>query len=161
MSHTSSSLKAFKRGASLGLSRWYMGNLTTNLAEEKDTNGAFCLVEVTLAPGSNPPPHVHSREDELFYGEFDVYAGEDAFKVETGQCVFLPRFKPHAFVMRSPRLRLLTLFTPAGLEEGLSQHEFACPDSGPSCGGAYLFDRRFETDGTTTQRVRSTTLNSG
>jgi hypothetical protein len=78
------------------------------------------LVEVTLAPGSNPPPHVHSREDELFYvleGEFDVYAGEDAFKVEAGQCVFLPRFKPHAFVMRSPRLRLLTLFTPAGLED--------------------------------------------
>jgi quercetin dioxygenase-like cupin family protein len=97
-----------------------MGNLTTNLAEEKDTNGAFCLVEVTLAPGSNPPPHVHSRQDELFYvleGQVDVYAGEDAFKVETGQCVFLPRFKPHAFVMRSPRLRLLTLFIPAGLED--------------------------------------------
>jgi hypothetical protein len=69
MNHTSSSLKAFKGGASLGLSRWYMGNLATTLAEEKDT------------------------------------------------CVFLPRFKPHAFVMRSPRLRLLTLFTPAGLEE--------------------------------------------
>src|SRR5262249_41351772 len=31
--------------------------------------------------------------------------------------VFLPRFKPHAFVIRSPRLRVLALFTPAGLEE--------------------------------------------
>jgi hypothetical protein len=63
---------------------------------------------------------VHSREDELFYvleGEFDVYVGEKAFNVEAGECVFLPRFKPHAFVIRSPRLHVLALFTPAGLEE--------------------------------------------
>jgi mannose-6-phosphate isomerase-like protein (cupin superfamily) len=97
-----------------------MGNLTTYLAETKDTNGAFCFVEATLAAGNEPPPHVHSREDELFYvleGEFDVYVGEEAFKVETGECVFLPRFKPHAWVIRSPRLRVLTLLAPAGLEE--------------------------------------------
>ena len=74
---------------------WHLGSLTTNLAEKKDTNGAFCLVE----------------------GEFDVYVGEEAFKVETGECIFLPKFKPHAFLIRSPRLRILALFTPAGLEE--------------------------------------------
>ena len=45
MNNASSSLKAFKRSASLELSKWYMGILTTNLAEKKDTNGAFCLVE--------------------------------------------------------------------------------------------------------------------
>lgn len=120
MNHTAADLKAFKRGASMELSKWYMGFLMTNLAETKDTNGAFGLVEGTLAPGNEPPPHVHSREDELFYvlsGEFDVYVGEEAFKVKMGECIFLPRFKPHAFVIRSPRLRLLTLFTPGGLEE--------------------------------------------
>ena len=96
-----------------------MGNLTTNLAESNDTNGAFFLVEATLAPGNEPPPHVHSYEDELFYvlqGEFDVYVGQEAFKVRTGECVFLPRFVPHAFVVRSPRLQVLTLFTPGGFE---------------------------------------------
>jgi hypothetical protein len=46
-----------------------------------------------------------------------VYVGKEAFTVGTGECVFLPRFKPHAFVIRSPRLRVLALFTPAGLEE--------------------------------------------
>lgn len=120
MHHTSSPLKAFKRAPSLEFSKWYMGSLTTNLAETNDTNGAFCLVEATLVPGNEPPPHVHSREDELFYvleGAFDVYVGEEAFKVETGECIFLPKFKPHAFVIRSPRLRLLTLFIPGGLEE--------------------------------------------
>ena len=113
-------LKAFKRAPSLGLSQWENGNLTTNLAEKKDTNGAFFLVEAMLAPGTEPPPHVHTHEDELFYvleGEFDVYVGKETFKVGTGECVFLPRFRPHAFVIRSPWLRVLALFTPAGLEE--------------------------------------------
>ena len=120
MNNASSTLKAFKRSRSLELSKWYMGILTTNLAEEKDTGGAFCLVEAILVPGNEPPPHVHSREDETFYvleGEFDVHVGEEAFKVETGECIFLPRFKPHAFVIRSPRLHVLALITPAGLEE--------------------------------------------
>lgn len=115
----SSSLKAFKRGRSLELSKWYMGILTTNLAEPEDTNGAFFLVEATLIPGTEPPPHVHSREDELFYvleGEFDMYVGEEAFKVTTGECVFLPRLKPHGFIIRSARIRVLTLFGPGGVE---------------------------------------------
>ena len=113
-------LTAFKRAPSLGLSQWENGNLTTNLAEKKDTNGAFFLVEAMLAPGTEPPPHVHTREDELFYvleGDFDVYVGKEAFKVEKGECVFLPRFKPHAFLVRSPALRMLGLVAPGGLEE--------------------------------------------
>ena len=120
MNTTSSQLKAYKRATSIETSRWYMASLMTDLADKKDTNGAFCLVEATLAPGNEPPPHEHSREDELFYvleGEFDVYVGKEAFKVGKGECVFLPRLKPHAFAIRSPRIRLLTLFTPAGLED--------------------------------------------
>ena len=112
-------LKAFKRAPSLGLSMWHLGSLTTNLAEKKDTNGAFCLVEGALAPGSEPPPHVHTREDELFYvleGEFDVYVGKEAFKVEAGECVFLLRFTPHAFVSlngRQARKHLRTVVSAA------------------------------------------------
>jgi quercetin dioxygenase-like cupin family protein len=120
MNNTSSALKAFKRGMSLEQSKWYMGMLLTNLSETPDTNGAFSLFEATLVPGTEPPPHVHSREDELFYvleGEFDVYVGKDVFNGKTGECIFLPRFKPHAFIIRSPRLRLLILFAPAGVEE--------------------------------------------
>jgi quercetin dioxygenase-like cupin family protein len=141
--NTSSPLKAFKRATSLGLSRWYMGFLQTYLAETADTNGAFCLVEVTLAPGNEPPPHVHSREDELFYvleGEFDVYVGEEAFKVETGECIFLPRFKPHAWVIRSPRLRILILLTPGGLEDAF--RSMSSPAQKLECPAACLPIRR-------------------
>ena len=119
MNNTSSPLKAFKRAPSLGLSMWHLGSLTTNLAEKRYQR-SLLFSGGALAPGSEPPPHVHTREDELFYvleGEFDVYVGKEAFKVEMGECIFLPRFKPHAFVIRSPWLRILALFTPAGLEE--------------------------------------------
>ena len=120
MNRTSSELKTFKRTISLELCRWYMGMLLTNLVAKQDTNQAFSLLEATLAPGSEPPPHVHSREDELFYvleGEFDVYVGEEAYQAKTGECVFLPKLKPHAFLIRSHRLRALILYTPGGLEE--------------------------------------------
>jgi len=120
MKNTPLPLKALKRATSLERSKWYMGMLLTNLAETPDTNGAFSLFEAILVPGTEPPPHVHSREDELFYvleGEFDVYVGEEVFNGKTGECIFLPRLKPHAFIIRSPRLRLLILFTPGGLEE--------------------------------------------
>jgi uncharacterized cupin superfamily protein len=58
---------------------------------KKDTNGAFFLVEAMLAPGTESHPHVHTREDELFYvleEEFDVYVGKESFKVGTGNACF-------------------------------------------------------------------------
>jgi hypothetical protein len=77
------------------------------------------LIEGLLKPGNEPPPHVHGREDELFYileGDMDVYVGNEVFKAGTGECLFLPRLNPHAFIVRSPRLRNLVLFVPGGLE---------------------------------------------
>ena len=129
--------EAFKRGTSLELSKWYMGMLLTNLAETPDTDGAFSLFEATLAPGTEPPPHVHSHEDELFYvleGELDVYVGKEVFNGKTGECIFLPRFKPHTFVVRSPRLRLLILFTPSGVEEAFRSMSSPAQNLAPPTG---------------------------
>src|SRR5262249_40683171 len=108
MSAPSSPSKAFKRTKSLQTSAWYMANLTTY------------LVEPSCEPGNEPPPHVHSREDELYYlieGEVDIYVGKEAFKVQAAECAFLPKLTPHAFVIRSSRIRLLLIITPGGLEE--------------------------------------------
>ena len=134
MNHTPSQARTFKRNTSLELSKWYMGILLTNLVEKKDTNGAFSLLEATLAPGNEPPPHVHSREDELFYvleGEFDMYVGEEAFNVNKGECIFLPKFKPHAFVIRSLMLRVLILYTPGGVEEAFRKMSFPAQNLEP------------------------------
>jgi len=120
MSAPSSPSKAFKRTKSLQTSAWYMANLTTYLVEKKDGNGDFALIEAIMEPGNEPPPHVHSREDELYYlieGEVDIYVGKEAFKVQAAECAFLPKLTPHAFVIRSSRIRLLLIITPGGLEE--------------------------------------------
>ena len=155
MNHTSSQLKPFKRTMSPDLSKWYMGILLTNLTETPDTNGAFSLFEATLVPGTEPPPHVHSREDELFYvleGEFDVYVGKEVFNGKTGECIFLPRFKPHTFVVRSPRLRLLILFAPAGVEEAFRSMSSPAQNLAPPSGALTYSEADMEQ---TVQRFRA------
>jgi quercetin dioxygenase-like cupin family protein len=109
----------YQRTVSRDASTWYMGSLLTFLAESKDTGGGFALLEFTLKPGHEPPPHVHEREDELFYvleGAFDVFVGGETFKLRAGGCVFMPRLRPHGFIIRSPRFRMLALFQPGGIE---------------------------------------------
>ena len=126
-------LSAYKRAPSLEISQWHLGNLVTYLADASDTNGAYCLMEVLLQPGNEPPPHVHTREDELFYvieGNFDAFAGEERFSVGAGGCVFLPRLKPHAFVIRSPELRMLALFSPGGIEDSFRVIDVPAKHSG-------------------------------
>ena len=54
MTATSSTLKAFKRAPAVGLSQWYLGILMTNLAESKDTAGAFLLNHRTRASNAIP-----------------------------------------------------------------------------------------------------------
>jgi hypothetical protein len=93
MENTLSPLVAYKRSRSLDSSNWYMGSLLTFLAESKDTGGSFTLIEGLLKPGNEPPPHMHGREDELFYileGEMDMYVGNEVFKAGAGECLFLP-----------------------------------------------------------------------
>lgn len=143
MNNTFPELKAFKRAPSLGLSKWENGNLTTNLAEKKDTNGAFFLVEAMLAPGTEPPPHVHSREDELFYvleGEFDVYVGKETFNVKAGECVS-PQIQATRICDSIAAAARPCSIHPCGVGRSLPLHEFTCADSGPSHWDSHLFDR--------------------
>jgi mannose-6-phosphate isomerase-like protein (cupin superfamily) len=114
-----SSLVPYQRAESRDASTWYMGSLVTFLAESRDTGGSFTLLEATMKPGNEPPPHVHEREDELFYvldGAFDVFVGDDAFQLRAGGCVFMPRLRPHGFIIRSARFRMLALFQPGGID---------------------------------------------
>jgi uncharacterized cupin superfamily protein len=75
--------------------------LMSQMAGTADNNGAFDLVS-KMRRGTEPPPHVYSREEELFYvlsGEMKVYVDREVFSVTTGECTLLPRQKPHAFLL--------------------------------------------------------------
>jgi hypothetical protein len=70
-----------------------------------------------MMKGTEPPPHVHEREDEMFYvleGIIDVYVGDECFRAAAGECVFLPKRKAHAFKIHSPEIHMLALMTPGG-----------------------------------------------
>ena len=60
-------VKAFKRAPSVEMSTWYKGILISNLATEQDTGGAFEFFVTRMKKGTEPPPHVHEREHEMFY----------------------------------------------------------------------------------------------
>jgi mannose-6-phosphate isomerase-like protein (cupin superfamily) len=110
-------IRAFKRAPSIDMSTWYKGILITSLATERDTGGAFEFVVTRMKKGTEPPPHVHEREDETFYvleGMIDIYVGDECFHASAGECIFLPKRKAHAFKIRSPEIHMLVFMTPGG-----------------------------------------------
>lgn len=116
-------LQPFNHGPTLDISTWYKGILSTLLATDENTGGAFDLVSAHMLCGTEPPPHVHTRESELFYvleGKLDAYVGGDVFHVGVGECVFLPVGRPHAYIITSPEIRVLTLLTPGGFMKAVA-----------------------------------------
>ena len=111
------SLRAYKRSPALSNSRWYKGILVSRMAGPTDNNGAFDFVVGKVRRGTEPPPHVHSREDEFFYllsGEMKCYVDGQVFSVAAGECVFLPRRIPHAFLITSEEVHMINVITPGG-----------------------------------------------
>jgi quercetin dioxygenase-like cupin family protein len=101
-----------------------MGYLMTWLAEGGDTDGRFSLVEVVARKGTEPPPHVHSREDEAYHileGEMAFHVGGETIDAGPGDYVWLPRGVQHAPVAKTEQIRVLVLIAPAGLEEAFKQ----------------------------------------
>ena len=91
--------------------------LHSQLAGSADNNGAFDVVLAKMRQGTEPPPHVHSREDEFLYvlsGEIMVYVGGEVFPVIAGECVFLPRREPHAWLITSEEIHTILVVTPGG-----------------------------------------------
>ncbi|WP_310587558.1 cupin domain-containing protein [Larkinella knui] len=87
----------------------------------KDTNGALAVLEQTsLSPKRGTPLHVHPFQDEQFYvveGEYVFQVGEDKFRLQVGDSIFLPRNVPHAWTQASERGKMIVTFQPAGKME--------------------------------------------
>jgi quercetin dioxygenase-like cupin family protein len=113
----SRTLKAYKRSPALGNSTWYKGILVSQMAGTLDNNGAFDVIVSKMRRGTEPPPHVHSREDEFLYvlsGEIAFYVDCQVLRVATGECIFLPRGVPHAFLVASEEVHAIVFITPGG-----------------------------------------------
>ena len=94
-----SPLRPYHRAADQTSTVSYLGGEVAVLAKE-DTGGRFTLMSGEVKRGSEPPPHVHDREDQFYYvlkGEMEVYCETDVFRPCSGEVVFLPQGIPHAF----------------------------------------------------------------
>ncbi len=87
-----------------------------------DTGGRFALLEHTSPKGLSAALHVHSQEDEAWWivdGRLRFTIGDDDHRVERGAFLYVPRGVRHRIVVESDRATMLTMVTPAGLEEFL------------------------------------------
>ena len=100
---------------------WLLGDLYVLKARREDTEGAYSLTEITVAPHApGPPPHRHGREAEAFYvleGVLEVQLGANMLAAPAGTFAHVPRGITHTY--RNPHdlgARMLVLLTPGGLE---------------------------------------------
>jgi quercetin dioxygenase-like cupin family protein len=116
--------KAYKRSPELANSTWYKGILTSQMAGASDNNGEFDVSVIKMRRGTEPPPHVHAREDEMFYilsGEMRVYVESEVFQLTAGEYMFLPRGKAHAFSITSDEGHWICFITPGGFFEAVGK----------------------------------------
>lgn len=96
------------------------GDLFTFLVTGEETDGRYATLEVLVAPGNGPGPHVHEAAEETFYvlaGHLTFSVGDETFQVASGDFVHIPRGMVHAFKNGNTPAKLLATFTPAGPEK--------------------------------------------
>ena len=98
-----------------------------------DTGGAYCLLEVSLAPGMAVPRHTHTREDEVYFvlaGELEVIVGEKTFVLRPGDTLLAPRDIPHQLRNSGNATNhYLLVFSPSGFEEFIMATAVPAPDN--------------------------------
>ena len=99
----------------------------------EDTGGAYCLLDVSLAPGLGVPRHTHTREDESYYvtsGEMEAIVGDEVFVLKAGDSLMAPRNIPHQIRNSgSTANHYLLVFSPSGFEEFVMATALPAPDN--------------------------------
>jgi quercetin dioxygenase-like cupin family protein len=98
-----------------------VGDVYRFLATGHETGGRYAMWEATVPPGSGPPLHVHSREEEAFYvleGQITFQLNEETIQAPAGTFVNMPIGSLHRFSNTTDKpARMLITIAPAGLEE--------------------------------------------
>ncbi|MEA2480087.1 MAG: hypothetical protein QOJ07_2009 [Thermoleophilaceae bacterium] len=119
-----------------GEALWFLGTLARVKLEGDRTGGRLGVFEATLPRGAAPPLHSHPQDETLYVLEGEVTAwvveteqpagtaaqppawvSERARRCGPGAVIFAPAGMPHTFRVESDTARLLTISTPAGIED--------------------------------------------
>jgi quercetin dioxygenase-like cupin family protein len=103
-----------------GQSYWLAGDKLRFLVSGEQTGGAYAVAELEVVPGAGPPPHVHTREHELFYvleGELQFIKDQTTFRAGKGFAALLPKNITHTFRnVGSKPAKALVLAFPGGFD---------------------------------------------
>jgi quercetin dioxygenase-like cupin family protein len=96
---------------------WLFGSRLTIVADHTTTGGKYDLVEGYFPPGTQTPPHRHTRYSEQLYvleGEFTVWAGEDKMVLKAGDSFLISKGITHVVAALSDRpSRALVVASPS------------------------------------------------
>ncbi len=87
-------------------SLWFFGSRLTILADHTTTGGQYDLIEGYFPPGSQTPPHRHTRYSEQLYvleGEFTIWAGEKKVVLNAGESFLISPNTPHVVAALSDK----------------------------------------------------------
>jgi quercetin dioxygenase-like cupin family protein len=100
--------------------RWFFGGgVHTWVLTAEDTGGALLLFDdVDLEQGKTTPLHTHPADETMYLldGTIRIHMDGTEHELHTGGVAMAPAGVPHAFLVTSPRARLLTLHTPGTCE---------------------------------------------
>ena len=105
----------------LGSTRHLLGTLVTLRANGADTEGAFSLVEIAVAPGQGTPPHSHDDAEAflILEGEVSFVLGGVSSTRKQGEFVYIPSRQPHSFRNTTDSVsRMLGINLPGGPHVG-------------------------------------------
>lgn len=91
-------------------------NIRVSAAE---SNNSIVIADYVAIPGSEPPRHVHTVEDEVFMlneGTVTFFRGDEVIYGKAGDIVFLPKNVPHHFKLTSDVVKGTLMATPANIE---------------------------------------------
>jgi quercetin dioxygenase-like cupin family protein len=101
----------------------------------QETGGALCLAVAETPPGAGPPPHVHARDDEVFFvlqGELSFLTPEGWLPAPQGTVIFAPKGIAHTFKNAGATpSRHLVVALPSGFDEFYQRCAEVFAEAGP------------------------------
>lgn len=136
MGHVTSKAEPGVVAGGSGEALWFLGTFVRVKLDGAQTDGRFGMFEAVLPRGAAPPLHSHPQDETIYIldGELTAWIVQDeplegegaeppawvaerAVRCQAGAVVYAPGGTAHTFRVESDTARLLTLSTPAGIEQ--------------------------------------------
>ncbi|MBS4199219.1 cupin domain-containing protein [Bacillus sp. FJAT-49732] len=112
----------------------FIGNKASILVSGEDTQGRYATVLMEERRGFEPPPHIHSREDETFYvleGEVTYFIADTSIQATPGTYVYAPRGISHTFKVNTETAKVLVSVYPSGFDQFVKELSVPLPQEMP------------------------------